>query len=99
MEIYTDNDYVFADKLGLFILPDTLSKAYIKILRDNNIPHDSFHSLRHTYATRLFEKGVPLKMVQKLLGHSSIRITADIYTHVMGDEKIVAVQKLNDLFQ
>lgn len=98
-EIYIDNNYVFADALGRYILPDTLSKAYLKVLKDNNIPHTRFHSLRHTYATRLFEKGVPLKTVQKLLGHSSIKITADIYTHVIGNEKISAVEKLNDLFK
>lgn len=60
--------------------------------------HINFHALRHTYATRLFERGVPLKTVQKLLGHASIKITADIYTHVMRTEKIEAVEKLNDLF-
>lgn len=98
-EVYIDNNYVFTDALGGYILPDTLSKAYLKILKDNYIPHTRFHSLRHTYATRLFEKGVPLKTVQKLLGHSSIKITADIYTHVIGNEKISAVEKLNDLFK
>lgn len=43
-------------------------------------------------------KGEFLKTVQKLLGHASIKITADIYTHVMRTEKIEAVEKLNDLF-
>lgn len=98
-DIYIDNNYVFANNMGSFILPDTLSKAYTKALITANIPHKKFHALRHTYATRLFEKGVPLKTVQQLLGHSSIRITADIYTHVMCHEKISAVEKLNDLFE
>ncbi|WP_315110214.1 site-specific integrase [Clostridium intestinale] len=98
-DIYSDKGFIFADALGDFILPDTLSKSYKKVLKVNNIKLTSFHSLRHTYATRLFEKGVPLKTVQKLLGHSSIKITADIYTHVIGNEKISAVQKLNDLFE
>ena len=80
------------------MLSDTLSKSFVKVLKDNGMKHVKFHSLRHTYATRLFEKGVQLKTVQKLLGHSSIEITADIYTHVMDSEKISAVQKLNDLF-
>ena len=97
-EIYEDKNYVFANELGQHILSDTLSKSFVKVLKDNGFRHVKFHSLRHTYATRLFEKGVQLKTVQKLLGHSSIEITADIYTHVMDSEKISAVQKLNDLF-
>lgn len=100
-EIYNDNDngYVFANIIGEHMLSDTLSKSFVKVLKDNGFKHLKFHALRHTYATRLFEKGVQLKTVQKLLGHSSIEITADIYTHVMDSEKISAVQKLNDLFE
>lgn len=98
-EIYNDKGYVFANEIGHHILSDTLSKSFVKVLKDNGIRHVKFHSMRHTYATRLFEKGVQLKTVQKLLGHSSIEITADIYTHVMDSEKISAVQKLNDLFE
>ena len=97
-EIYNDKGYVFTNIIGGHMLSDTLSKSFVKVLKDNGMKHVKFHSLRHTYATRLFEKGVQLKTVQKLLGHSSIEITADIYTHVMDSEKISAVQKLNDLF-
>ena len=98
-EIYEDKDYIFANEIGEYVLPDTLRKSFSKVLKDNNIRHISFHGLRHTYATRLFEKGVPLKIIQKLLGHSSLEITADIYTHIIEGEKISAVQKLNDLFK
>lgn len=98
-EVYIDKSYVFANIIGEHVLADTLSKSFVKVLKDNGIKHLKFHALRHTYATRLFEKGVQLKTVQKLLGHSSIEITADIYTHVMNSEKISAVQKLNDLFE
>ncbi len=98
-EIYVDEDYVFANPIGKYILPDTLRKSFSKVLKDNNIRHINFHGLRHTYATRLFEKGVPLKIIQKLLGHSSLEITADIYTHIIKGEKISAVQELNDLFE
>ena len=98
-EIYNDKSYVFANIIGEQMLSDTLSKSFAKALKDNGIKHVKFHSMRHSYATRLFEKGVQLKTVQKLLGHSSIEITADIYTHVMNSEKISAVQKLNDLFE
>ena len=54
--------------------------------------------LRHTFATRLFERGEDIKTVSTLLGHSDIAITAEIYTHVMPQKKIAAVEKLSDLF-
>lgn len=98
-EVYEDRGYVFANPLGEFIKPDTISKSYAKLLKEIGIPHKKFHSLRHTYATRLSEKGVSLKTIQKLLGHASIRMTADIYTHVMNEEKVLAVEKINDIFE
>ena len=96
------NNYIqhIKDNIGkVDIIFVSSHKEVRKALKDNGIKHVKFHSMRHSYATRLFEKGVQLKTVQKLLGHSSIEITADIYTHVMNSEKISAVQKLNDLFE
>ena len=63
-----------------------------------NIPPIRFHALRHTYATRLFEAGVPPKTVQELMGHADISTTMNIYTHVMENEKVEAVDKINNLF-
>ncbi|WP_150263533.1 tyrosine-type recombinase/integrase, partial [Parvimonas micra] len=57
----------------------------------------TFHSIRHSYATRLFELNVPVKTVQHLLGHSTINTTMNIYTHVMEEQKTDEVQKLNKL--
>lgn len=56
-------------------------KAYIKAL---GLPeHYTLHSLRHTYTNYLLQRGVPLDIVQKLLGHSSVRTTADNYDHTL----------------
>ncbi|GFZ34300.1 hypothetical protein CSC2_48260 [Clostridium zeae] len=88
---------VFATELGNPIDGRSLSRSFHRILKAANIPDKKFHSLRHTYATRLFEKGVSLKTVQKLLGHSKLEITANIYTHVHLEEKIRAVELLNNV--
>lgn len=96
--LYTKNNYVFCTELGLPIDPRNLRRAYERVLKNNNIPYKKFHSLRHTFATRLFENNVRLKTVQILLGHSDINITGNIYTHVMPPEKIKAIDKINSIF-
>ncbi|MGO1044263.1 tyrosine-type recombinase/integrase [Clostridioides difficile] len=94
-ELYEDNDFVFATKLGNSIEPRNLVRNYTKSLEKANIEYRKFHALRHTYATRLFENGVQIKIIQVLLGHSSMKITSDTYTHVLPDEKNNAVEVLN----
>lgn len=95
---YIDKDFIFATEMGTPIDAKNLFKSYKSLLAKAKIPHRKFHSLRHTYATKLFEAGVPLKTVQMLLGHSDISITANIYTHVIPKEKTDAAEKLNILF-
>lgn len=61
------------------------------------MPYRNFHSLRHTYATRLFENNVPIKTIQALLGHKDIATTMNIYTHVMPEKMTNEVQCLNKI--
>lgn len=72
--------------------------SWKRTLKRAGVRERSFHNIRHTYATKLFEQDVPLKTVSMLLGHSNIAITANTYTHVMPKQKIDAVDKLNYLF-
>lgn len=86
------------DKLG-YPVDDKRPKRKLKIILNKlNIDPLNFHGLRHTYATRLFEAGVPPKTVQALMGHANIDVTMDIYTHVMEDTKLEAIEKLNNIF-
>lgn len=57
-------------------------------------PNITPHSLRHTFTTRCFEKGVSPKIVQKYLGHSKLSITMDLYTHI--DEKLL-IENINKI--
>lgn len=63
------------------------------------IPHFYPHALRHTFATRCFEAGIDAKVVQGYLGHYSIAITLDLYTHVTNDKARTEMNKLENLYQ
>lgn len=62
------------------------------------LPNLHPHMLRHSFATRCFELDIPPKTVQMLLGHSSIQLTMDIYTHVSEQKKREDMKKLEDTF-
>lgn len=72
-----------------------LQRRLKSICNKLDIKDKSFHSIRHTYATRLFEMGVPIKTVQSLLGHSDIATTMNVYTHVMKEKKLEVLDLLN----
>jgi integrase len=83
-------EWVFSSRAGTSISVHNLyNRSWKPLLRDAGLPHFRFHDLRHTCATLLLTKGVHPKIVQELLGHSSIEITLDTYSHVlpsMGDK-------------
>jgi len=76
---------VFVNNKGDKVHRDTLTKTFKKKIRKLGLDEDlHFHSLRHTFASWMVQQGVPLYHVQKLLGHSSIKIT-EIYSHLEDD--------------
>lgn len=81
-DIYNDQNFVFAIKLGRWVDPHVFYRDFCNKLERINMPHVSFHTLRHSVATVLLEKGVNLKIISDLLGHASVAITGDIYSHV-----------------
>ena len=83
------------EKSGGFIFRNRPLKRILSLCDKLNITRITFHGLRHTYATRLFELNVQIKTVQKLMGHSDIQTTMNIYTHVMPDVMDKAIESLN----
>ncbi|WP_330666399.1 tyrosine-type recombinase/integrase [Vallitalea sp.] len=77
---YIDSGFFCSRPDGRFINPVTLGKRFTIIARKYNY-HISFHGLRHTHATILFNKGKDLKTVADRLGHSTTKITTDTYIH------------------
>ena len=97
-EEYDNKNYVFCNKLGKPIEDKRPGRNLKTILTSISIEPIKFHALRHTYATRLFEAGIPPKTVQHLMGHSDIETTMNIYTHVMKEHKLEAIEKINNIF-
>ena len=94
---FKESNNLFTAKTGNIVAPPNLHEAFKEILLKAGLEDRKFHDLRHTYATRLFELGESAKTVQELLGHSSISMTLDIYTHVLKETKETAVKKLDEL--
>ncbi len=95
-------NFVFVNRYGQIQSQGTLNKAIKRIMRDCNdevllkhdlesdpvlLPNFSCHVLRHTFATRLCESGINIKVIQSVLGHCDISTTMDIYVDVMNDTK------------
>ena len=93
---YTDNNLVFCNRFGASLLRGNVYDKLNCITRRAELEGIHPHSLRHTFATRGLENGIPLKVMQELLGHASIEITADLYTHVLPETKQGEIMKLAD---
>jgi len=81
--ILSEDDLIFSLPDGSPIKPDTVSKVFLKIVRKANLNHVRLHDLRHTHATLMLQQGVHPKIVQERLGHATIAVTLDTYSHVL----------------
>jgi integrase len=74
---------VFATVDGKFLSPGAVSRAWIRAMESIGMPSVTLHSLRHTHASTLLNAGVDIITVSRRLGHSSPRITLDVYGHLI----------------
>ena len=84
----TESKYIYIDPLGNRIKPDYLTAEFPLFMEKNGFRRIRFHDLRHSCASLLLANGVSLKQIQEWLGHSSYKITADIYSHLDFSSKI-----------
>lgn len=73
------------------------SRYFIPVLKQLNLNHITFHDLRHTHATLLLAQKINPKIVQERLGHSTITLTLDTYSHLIPDIQKEAVNALDNL--
>lgn len=95
---YHENPYVFKWPDGHTYSPDYISHRFNDLLKKHNLPHIRFHELRHSCASMLIAMGWTLKDVQEWLGHSDIKMTANIYSHLDTTRKVNIAASLEAKF-
>jgi integrase len=79
---WQENGLVFATRTGRPLDGVNVTKDFKRLLKNSGLPPRRFHDLRHTTASLLLHQKVQPRVVADLLGHSEIRVTMDLYSHV-----------------
>lgn len=83
------NSVIYSDAIKAVVRQINLMRSF-----DNQFEAFSGHTFRHTFATRCFEAGVNGKVVQSYLGHASLKMTMDLYTHVTEEKSTIDIEKI-----
>jgi integrase len=95
-----DLDLIFANPDGSPLMPNSVSATVSRLCRRLGLPKGaSLHVLRHSHASLLLEKGVDIATVSERLGHSSVRTTADIYSHAIRGRDRAAAETWDGIMQ
>lgn len=95
---HSELNLVFPNSNGNYQSADNFAKRrFLPALNRAGIDKIRFHDLRHTYASLLLANGAPMKYVQHQLGHSSITMTMDLYTHLLPEVNDKCVNLLNNI--
>lgn len=92
---YTSGSYILTGLPNKFVEPRTMENRFNRLMRKLSIEDVSFHTLRHTFATRCVEVGVDIKTLSETLGHANVNITLNRYVHSSFEMKKKSLQKLN----
>jgi integrase len=93
----SDSDLIFSQFDGKPFLPNTVSHAWKKLAKRTGLNGIRLHDARHTHASLMLKQGIHPKIVQERLGHSSIQITLDTYSHVAPGLQQAAANKFDDI--
>lgn len=97
-DFYSDNDLIFLNEVGDPLLIGNLRKRHLeRIIQDAGLPAIRLYGLRHTSATMLLTSGEHPKVVSERLGHASVVLTLDTYSHVLPNMQKEATQGIGSL--
>jgi integrase len=92
---WQDMDLVFSSALGTPVEPGTVARTWGRVLEAAGVGHVRWHDLRHAHATLMLSAGVHPKVVSERLGHASVGITLDTYSHVLPGIQAAAAEALD----
>lgn len=93
----TPESMLFNEYSGLNV-PNRITVNFRSFIKSHGFKHVTFHDLRHTHATHLLEQNIHPKIVSERLGHSTIALTMNTYSHVMPTMQEEAANKVDELF-
>lgn len=96
-EVHKDN-LLFVSNAGTYASPVNANHVLKRICKNLGIEDVTSHSLRHTFATRCIEAGMRAVALQRLMGHSNVSITLNVYTSVFNKYKNSELEKVNDYY-
>ncbi|MEI4352237.1 site-specific integrase [Streptococcus suis] len=79
---YPTTTLIFESETGGILSPTDPRRWLLEIIKDTNLPAINIHGFRHTHASLIFDAGMTLKQVQHRLGHSDMKTTMNVYTHI-----------------
>lgn len=97
-ELWADNNLICCDEIGRYRKPGSVSSVFRDIAKKAGVRQLGIHSLRHAHATMLANRGWNAKIIQERLGHSTIAVTMDIYSHVLPTTQQEAADSLAGVF-
>ena len=93
----TDDDLVFSQPDSKPLRPDSITHAWIKLVRRIGLKGIRLHDARHSHASLMLKAGIHPKIVQERLGHAIIQITLDTYSHVAPGLQEAAANRFDEL--
>lgn len=94
---WTETGFLFTTQLGTPLDPRNLLRDFKKVCEGAGLGDWHVHELRHSAASLMLAQGVKLQVVSEVLGHASVRMTADVYGHILDPDRVAAAEAMGSI--